>query len=405
MKKKFLSVALASMMVVSNIVPVLAEEPQKVDLTDGLIAEYLFDGDWKDSLSSKVAENYSAWGDYWLKEDPNVHPGALLKSDSTRGNVAEMNGMWNNTGYLSFDTSYLKELTNAFSVTMWAKGNNSKTVNSECADSMSIFNIRTKEKVDTADMGFVSLDTRLYPFINDGMGNYMDPKSSDLALSTTDWMQVTMVIDAENNCVSTYVNGVLRDSDALGGGTVSNLMENIKNAYALQIGSYTPWWEVWDFRGYVDDVRFYNKALSAEDVAALYTVAPDKSLVEGSEDVTSDVTTYAQYKKVAEDNYTVRVVSEVAISESEIDTLNRVGFRCSRTASNAGDKYLGKNIYKAIKANGETKTAADGKYFVVLEITNVKSDAILYVQPLSEKSSAVDSFGKEVTVNMKNILK
>lgn len=410
MKKKILSAALASIMVVSSIVPVTADEAASVDLTDGLIAEYLFDGDWKDNMSSKVVEAYSAWGTYWLESDsehdadPNTHPGPMLSSDNVRGNVVEMNGMWNNTGYLNFDTSYLKDLTNAFSVTMWAKGNNSKTENNECTDSMSIFNIRTKETASTTDYGFVSLDTSLYPFINDGAGNWKDRTATDLSLSTSDWMQVTMVIDAENNCINTYVDGALRETAGLGGGTVSALMESIKNGYALQIGSYTPWWEVWDFRGYVDDVRFYNKALSADEVAALYALSPDKSVLEGSSDITSDVTTYAQYKKIADNNYTVRVVSEVALSEDDIANYSRVGFRCSKLASQVGDNYFGKNIYKSIKANGETKTAADGKYFVVLEIKNVTSDAVLYVQPLSETASAVGTMGNEVTVNMANIL-
>lgn len=151
-------------------------------------------------------------------------------------------------------------------------------------------------------------------------------------------------------------------------------------------------------------VKLVDETLPENIYFFLSTDTAKMTVYEDTKDCDNDVTTYAQYKKVADNNYTVRIVSEVALSEDDITSYSRVGFRCSKLASQVGDNYFGKNIYKSIKANGETKTAADGKYFVVLEIKNVTADAVLYVQPLSETATAVDTMGNEVTVNMANIL-
>ena len=167
-------------------------------------------------------------------------------------------------------------------------------------------------------------------------------------------------------------------------------------------GSYVTWTYTIDFPAMASDTTITLSSDGTDGVTMTNIKFVDNNI--DTSDITSDVTTYAQYKKVADNNYTVRVVSEVALSEDDIASYSRVGFRCSKLASQVGDNYFGKNIYKSIKANGETKTAADGKYFVVLEIKNVTSNAVLYVQPLSETASAVGTMGNEVTVNMANIL-
>ena len=128
------------------------------------------------------------------------------------------------------------------------------------------------------------------------------------------------------------------------------------------------------------------------------------SVYEDSKDVTSDTKTYAQYKKVSDNNYTVRIVSEVAMAD--VTKYANVGFRCSKLATKAGENYYGMKVYKSIKANGKTVTAADGKYFVILEINNVVNTAKLYAEPVyQDVTMALGIFGKEVTVDMASLLK
>ena len=100
----------------------------------------------------------------------------------------------------------------------------------------SIFNFKTTADNYTADgykYGFVSLDTNLCPWINDGNGNWVDRKvgsdSTDVNLSTEPWKQVVMSIDGDNNKIYVYVDGELSETvSGLAGGTCAELLESIK---------------------------------------------------------------------------------------------------------------------------------------------------------------------------------
>jgi len=292
MKKRFLSVALAAAMVVSCVTtPVAKAEAQNVDLTNGLIGEYLFDGNWEDEVTDLVATPYSAWGDYWLESDaehdadPNTHPGPLLYDDGTRGKVAELNGLWWNTGYIELDKSYASDLSNGFTVSMWAKANNSKTgqVNEtnawETTDSQSLFNFSTNNG-QTPSTSFCSLDVSGYAWTNLG-GIWLDRVDTAVALETDAWHQLTMVLDPETDTITTYMDGVVKgEAAATNSGTVTDMLADIQaNVQSIRIGSNNTWWEIWDTRGYVDDVRMYNRALSAAEVAELATVEADSSVM------------------------------------------------------------------------------------------------------------------------------
>lgn len=157
-------------------------------------------------------------------------------------------------------------------------------------------------------------------------------------------------------------------------------------------------------KSYNYDAVLKNDALPETIRFFLSADGSSMSVYEDTKDANvADAKTYAQYKANSDGTYTVRVVSEVAIPD--VTAYSKVGFRCAKVA-NKGENYLGTKIYKSIKANGKTVTAGEGKYFVILEITNVKRDATLYVEPTCQKAdSAMSSFGKEVTVNMNTLVK
>lgn len=157
-------------------------------------------------------------------------------------------------------------------------------------------------------------------------------------------------------------------------------------------------------KSYTYNVVVTNDSLPKTIRFFLSTDTASMSVYEDSKDVTSDTKTYAQYKKVSDNNYTVRIVSEVAMAD--VTKYANVGFRCSKLATKAGENYYGMKVYKSIKANGKTVTAADGKYFVILEINNVVNTAKLYAEPVyQDVTMALGSFGKEVTVDMASLLK
>lgn len=220
------------------------------------------------------------------------------------------------------------------------------------------------------------------------------------------------VVDSENHCITT---GSLRDAWYALGATGSNISINTGTGTLDVDSTYIIKVERLDSKVTVtylnpdgtifakmeaDGTNFTDKI----NVHVIAQVGKYKvSQVETKK--TNEATMFAQYKPNTDGTYTVRIISEVALSDIDLTGFSRVGFRCSKTASLAGDNYLGTNIYKSIKANGETITAEDGKYFVILEIKNVTADAVLYAQAINESPDKIDTFGNEVTVNMANIIK
>lgn len=129
-----------------------------------------------------------------------------------------------------------------------------------------------------------------------------------------------------------------------------------------------------------------------------------------------DPTVYVQYKKVSDNNYTVRVVGEVTLDGAFSDSVNTsykgAGFRCTKAIANMGtakaESYVSTVVFKSLVANGVTKKAADGKYFIVTEITNVPADATFYVNPvyqLSEGGTTASFTEKNYTIKMADIIK
>lgn len=138
----------------------------------------------------------------------------------------------------------------------------------------------------------------------------------------------------------------------------------------------------------------------------------------GSIDVTEVVygaepSVYVQYKEQTDGNYTVRVVGEVSLegtfAESVNNTYNGVGFRCAKSASAVAtaESYASTVVFKSLVAKGVTLASADGKYFVVTEITDVAKDATIYASPVYVKADkTVGTFtDKEYTIKMADIIK
>jgi hypothetical protein len=75
------------------------------------------------------------------------------------------------------------------------------------------------------------------------------------------WVLLCAVVDREAGRFSVYQDGMLIDSDAL-------MLGSFAATRAAKIGDTAGGGGV--FRGLVDDVRVYNRALTAADVDALY---------------------------------------------------------------------------------------------------------------------------------------
>ena len=225
--KRVLAGTMALVMVVSSLLvaPVKADAAD-IDLADGLIGEYLFNGNWEDEITDLVAEPLDIYG-------ADVHEGTaddadpVLSEDATRGNVCELMGTWNRSGYLKLDNSYVKNLEDGFTVSMWVKAGNSKATLYPGTDA-ALYNVHNDMSFFNVQLGggFSSLvDCTYSPWINDASGNWVDRSGTGNQVPTTEWVNVTVTLDPTANTILTYVDGVLTTTtSALGGGTVEGLL-------------------------------------------------------------------------------------------------------------------------------------------------------------------------------------
>lgn len=390
MKKKFLVAACAATMALG-----MSLTANAADTESGLVGYYTFNDTLANSASTKggAASLHGGAGDTW--------------NASATGTAAYAQGV-NGKGYmftgdvngargegLELDA---KTTGSDFTLSAWIKA-------SDFGDGTTsmMFAINTVDLSNDAVFSLNTLNgfkgTVLFGQIWDWTHRNdtfvcLDGDNTDKIFSLDEWVHVT--ITGKSGEQKLYLNGEMK---AESNSTNALVVDNLKNA-SIFLG--INWWDK-SFGGIMDDVSLFDRALSAEDVAALY--ANNGIPTVDTTDVAESPKTYAQYKKVADNNYTLRIVSEVAIEESQYANYKGIGFRCSKVESKGGDKYFGTNVYTSIKANGETITAAQGKCFVVLEITGVVSDAVLYVQPMSQDADSDDNLGNEVTVNMAHIIK
>lgn len=94
-----------------------------------------------------------------------------------------------------------------------------------------------------------------------GSGSYVQEK-----IAANEWIHVVARYDMESNSISIYKNGVLKDTDTLTDDTYNVHPEN--GTAPVRIGTRSKWSF---FKGRIDDVRFYDYALSESEILALFS--------------------------------------------------------------------------------------------------------------------------------------
>ena len=128
------------------------------------------------------------------------------------------------------------------------------------------------------DTFFFSVTLVTYFHVNCGKYCYQDKDGNwakNEAIGKGKWVHVTLVVDAKDSCEYgekgkdgyvkglhgwTYINGKL-----YGNGTIANKTMSNSNRFFLGINA----WDI-PFKGYFDDVKFWDKALTAKQVKAVY---------------------------------------------------------------------------------------------------------------------------------------
>ncbi len=257
MKKKFFAVALATTMVASSAIPAMADTVS-TDTETGLIGYYTFDDTLKNAIGEGSAKLHGGAGETW---------GAEAKGPETYGEGKNGKGYsFTGDGETKGEGLELDIKTNeAFTISLW---------------------VNTKQKINFQPIVFTNLDGanfisvatnyndfasgalvlyKDWPHVNtvDGAAYWLDKNNSACVsevtdLSTNTWTYVTLTMTKEGVASLYYNAQLLAESQ-----TVAGYYKDMPIFLGIN------WWDA-SFAGTMDDVAVYDRALSAEDVAALY---------------------------------------------------------------------------------------------------------------------------------------
>jgi hypothetical protein len=213
---------------------------ETTSLTDGLVAYYPFDGNTNDnSGNGNNAINYGAT----LTTDRFENFNSAYKFDGSNDYMRI-----DHTEDLNFDSYY-----NSYSISFWVKGDPAEVsycriiekwnelIGTDYPFALEIStsfkaNIRTTENYVNFDYGY---------------------------LWDNNWKHIILVVNSENKYMSGYVNNSMIASTSYSSlGTTGNNEEIYLAGHPALSNKY--------FNGYMDDVRFYNRVLTEDEIQALY---------------------------------------------------------------------------------------------------------------------------------------
>jgi len=208
--------------------------PQSATLTGSLTSKYRFENNGNDSV-----------GSYNLTASDSLTYSSSTKKEGSYS--VRLTG----SSYL-YNTSTSIDVSSGTTVSAWINFSTDTNYNT-------IISLYNNSGSYYHSFGF---DTTTDPMTRLILVDAANPKCTTSLASGT-WYHVVFTVDTSKNVVM-YVNGsVLADSDS-----TSNVVGTyISTITRIDVGSWGGYY-TWD--GYIDDLRIYNKVLSATEVAALY---------------------------------------------------------------------------------------------------------------------------------------
>ena len=253
MKKRILSLLLAGGMILTSLtLPGPAASTAEAAAGDSLVAHYGFEGDFKDSVNGSEGTTVNSNAPTLVTDDER---GQVMKSGSGSGRIRTDNPL------------YGKDLSESgFTVSAWIDANKTDTWNGVWSFASGAGN----------SDGFYGLSTDGSVYFNDnpGAATYQDMKEfSGNITENGGWEYITVVMDTEQ--IHMYKDGALvyeltpSTQGVHAGEGTPYMLDFIEGAQYMWFGTASPhYWNSGDF--YMDDLKVYSKALSADEVADEY---------------------------------------------------------------------------------------------------------------------------------------
>ena len=226
------------------------------DVTSGLVGEWKFDED----IGTTSTLTYDATG--------NGNNGILNSATRTTSTCKIGNCLSFASGTSAYvgipDQNSLDFGTGSFSVALWA-------YHQAYSYPQTFFPIRKSVACQSAgnpgwDIGQGYSATGISICLNDGTTGGITYVAFDAGYRPTDllnkWAHLVVVFDRSAKSIKFYVNGVKQTNER----DISTITGSVNNTAAVSIGNVAGWL----MYGLMDDVRIYNRALSAYEVGQLY---------------------------------------------------------------------------------------------------------------------------------------
>jgi hypothetical protein len=268
---------------------VTQERPPAKPSRDGLIAEFTFEG----KLTAEYAEHAEKTG----KE---TREGLVVGSNDLVGEGRVGKGLkLDGKNHLEFKDAVTLERTNAFSYGAWVKFDSKNGT------------VLSKMEAGPGYRGFdLIYDGKInVHLVNKWPDNGLKVKTKE-QFPEGQWMHVLATYDGSSKAsgLKIYVNGKARELEV----EKDSLTDTIKNSEPLRIGARQT---ASDFTGMIDEVRFYSRALTAED-ARLLTFEGYMPIIMKSRGHRTDAERNDLARFFKEDYATEYLRAEVAVAKS-----------------------------------------------------------------------------------------
>lgn len=206
----------------------------EVDITDGLVAHYDFETVNGTTVTNNVTTNTTTTA---------TLNNTTVEENDHMGNAIRLNG-----GGLQL-TNVVNATTSSFSVSLWYKASNNAHYNLVQAGTIGGSTGRTILLLNSSNQYFT----------------YLTGDDARVKTDTVDrsvWQHITFSYDKDANKAYFFINGVADNADGV------TLSGSPLDTADMIIGRHRT--DSDPFNGLVDEVRVYNKVLSAEEAAAVY---------------------------------------------------------------------------------------------------------------------------------------
>ncbi len=243
--------------------------------TNGLVSAYTFNGNANNMFGNGTN---------------GVVSNATLTTDrfGISNNAYEFNGVNSNID-LGINQG-INSIMNDFTISYWVyKTNNllGNVISSYSNQSGSYWRFISNIDIDSVSSGFL---------VGGGGGNWQSSITKSSSLNLNNWINVTIIRNSTN--LSTYINGILSNSSSVSSSSINN---PTTPAATTKIGYTFPSNDNNFFKGKIDDLYFWNRALTSSEITDLYN---DCQLVIKQEPMNQslNIGQQAQFTIVANDN-------------------------------------------------------------------------------------------------------